>query len=147
MNYQILFKELQTRKIRIALTGAKGGFGRSLLAQCRAIGSIVVTALCDLDADGTRTMLASLGFAAEASRVCENESEVRQASQDGKTAIVRDHALLPAVPFDILVEATGQPEISVQIATHAIRRGVHVAMISKETDSVAGPWLSRLAAA
>jgi predicted homoserine dehydrogenase-like protein len=44
-----------------------------------------------------------------------------------------------------VVEATGQPEVSVQIAVDAMRRGLHVAMVSKETDSVVGPQLSQLA--
>ena len=44
-----------------------------------------------------------------------------------------------------MVEATGQPEVSVQIAVDAMRRGLHVAMVSKETDSVVGPQLSQLA--
>ncbi|MGH9354810.1 MAG: homoserine dehydrogenase [Terriglobia bacterium] len=146
MNYQLLFKELGTRSIRLALSGANGDFGRSLLAQCRAIRNLVITALCDLDVLGTQSMLASLGFAGHAGRVCESEGEARQAQRDGKIAVVRNHSLLAALNLDILVEATGQPEVSLEMAARAIRRGVHVVMVSKETDSVAGPWLSSLAA-
>jgi predicted homoserine dehydrogenase-like protein len=37
------------------------------------------------------------------------------------------------------------PEVSVEIAETALRRRVHVGMVTKETDSVVGPWLNRLA--
>ncbi|HXP96688.1 MAG TPA: homoserine dehydrogenase [Telmatospirillum sp.] len=145
MNYELLFSELQTRPIRMALTGAKGGFGRTLLAQCRVIPRLEVTALCDLDAEGTVGLLDELGFKAESYLVCADREAVRQAQAQGKIVIVQDHLLLDAAAFDIVVEATGQPEISATIAINALKRGVHVAMVSKESDSVVGPELNRLA--
>jgi len=145
MNYEMLFSQLRDRNIRMALTGAKGGFGRSLLVQCRAIPQIVIAALCDLDVEGTLNLLASLGFATDAAARCDTREQAQQASEAGKIAVVADAALLDALPLDIVVEATGQPESSVEIALAAIRRKVHVAMVSKETDSVVGPSLNRLA--
>lgn len=147
MNYEMLFSDLKTRKIRIAMTGAKGGFGRTLLAQCRIIPQIEVKALCDLDAEGTAKLLDELGFATDSHTVCTDRDAVRQAEKDGKTAIVRDYRLLDAVALDIVVESTGHPETSATIAIEAFSRGVHVAMVSKETDSVVGPELNRLARA
>jgi len=144
MNYELLFSELKLRKIRLGLTGA-GGFGRSLLAQCRAIPQLEVNALCDLDAEGAARLLAELGFAAGSYTICVDREAVRTAEALGQTCIVNDHRLLDAVALDIIVEATGQPETSVAVAINAIRRGVHVAMVSKETDSVVGPQLNRLA--
>ncbi|MDR3438301.1 homoserine dehydrogenase [Telmatospirillum sp.] len=145
MNYLSLFSELRDRSIRMALTGAKGGFSRTLLAQCRLIPKITVSALCDLDPEGTASLLRSLGFAAASFTICADAQHVKAAVAQGKTAIVADHRLLDEVPLDIVVEATGNPEISMQIALAAIGRHVHVAMVSKETDSVVGPQLNRLA--
>jgi predicted homoserine dehydrogenase-like protein len=145
MNYEHLFKTLGSRAIRMALVGPKGGFGRSLLVQCRALPSLTIAALCDLDIDGTLATLASLGFGADAAKVCNNPDDVKAARAAGRIALVGDHALLNAVELDIVVEATGQPEVSVQIAESALKRGVHVAMATKETDSVVGPYLNRLA--
>lgn len=145
MNYEILFQALQSRTISIALTGAKGGFGRSLLVQCRHIKAIRVAALCDLDVPGTRDMLLGLGYAADSLVACDDAQQVRAANADGKTALVSDYRLLEAATLDIVVEATGNPDISARIAIDAIQRGVHVAMVSKETDAVVGPYLNRLA--
>lgn len=145
MNYELLFSELKSRNICLAITGAKGGFGRSLLTQCRIIPQLQVKALCDLDAEGTARLLAELGFAAGSYTLCVDREAVRAAEALSQIAIIDDHRLLDAVALDIIVEATGQPETSVIIALDAIRRGVHVAMVSKETDSVVGTRLNRLA--
>jgi predicted homoserine dehydrogenase-like protein len=143
MNYLHLFQDLATRRIRMALTGAKGGFGRSLLVQCRMIPAIEITALCDLDLDGVATLLNSLGIPPGV--VCETAADVRAAQSAGQIALIRDHTLLEACALDIVVEATGVPEASIRIAAAALGRSVHVAMATKETDSVAGPYLNRLA--
>lgn len=142
MNYQLLFSELGTRTVRMALTGAKGGFARTLLAQCRFIPGIAVGALCDLDPEGVAALLHSLGYASITYRLCADAQDVRAAVAAGRTVIVSDYRLLDEVPVDIVVEATGNPEISMRIALAAIERGVHVAMVSKETDSVVGPQLT-----
>ena len=145
MNYEHLFKALATREIRMALVGPKGGFGRSLLVQCRALPKLKIVALCDLDIHGTLDALRSLGYPDDTAVVCNDAADVRAAVEAGRIALVGDHALLNDIALDIVVEATGHPEISVQIAENALKRGVHVAMATKETDSVVGPYLNRLA--
>lgn len=145
MNYELLFKELPNRRIRIALTGAAGGFSRTLLVQCRAIRNVDMAALCDLDLEGTLALLVSLGYQPQSVRICHNSDDVQRAVTQQQIVLVNDHVLLAGVQHDMLVEATGQPEVSVQIAIDAIRRGAHVGMVSKETDSVAGPYLNKLA--
>ncbi|WP_215670371.1 hypothetical protein [Candidatus Sodalis endolongispinus] len=146
MNYHLLFDALGKRRVRIAVTGASGGFARSLLAQCRAIPAIDIVALCDLNTDGTRALLSALRYRDQDNRVCTSEQDVRRRQQDGELAIISDYQLLSALEFDTVVEATGKPEVSIDIAVTALKRGIHVGMVSKETDSVAGPWLNRLAA-
>jgi predicted homoserine dehydrogenase-like protein len=51
------------------------------------------------------------------------------------------------LPFDILVEASGQPEAGAVMAMAAIGHGKHVALVSKEVDSVVGPLLAARAEA
>ena len=75
--------------------------------------------------------------------MCASEAEVRAAG--GRVALVAEADWLAQAPHDIVIEATGAPETSVAIAEAALRRRVHVGMVTKETDSVVGPWLNRLA--
>jgi len=143
VNYELLFHELRDRRIRIALTGANGGFGRTFIAQCRVAPHVELSVLCDRDVEGLHATLLQMGFAPEALRVCASEAEVRAAG--GRVALVAQAHWLAQAPHDIVIEATGAPETSVAIAEAALRRRVHVGMVTKETDSVVGPWLNRLA--
>ena len=47
---------------------------------------------------------------------------------------------------DVVVEATGQPEAAAHHALLAVEANKHLALVTKELDSVAGPGLKALAA-
>lgn len=143
MNHELLFRELRDRRIRIALTGANGGFGRTFLAQCRVAPHVALTALCDREVEALHATLLAMGFERERLRICGSAADVRAAA--GKLALLPEAGWLAEAPHDMLIEATGVPEASLAIAEAALRRRVHVGMVTKETDSVAGPWLNRLA--
>ena len=53
--------------------------------------------------------------------------------------------MLMQLPIDIVVESTGAPEAATVHADAALRNGKHVAMVSKEPDSVVGPLFHRRA--
>jgi predicted homoserine dehydrogenase-like protein len=108
--------------VRVAITGANGGYARTLLSQLQQIDAIDVAALCDLDTERVRGTWAELGG-------------------DGTPALIDDLDRLLDVPFDVLVEATGNPARGYAIARAALEDGRHVVMVSKEVDSVAGPAL------
>jgi predicted homoserine dehydrogenase-like protein len=144
MNFELLFSDQPSRIVRYALTGAKGGFARTLLAQTRLMPRLAPAALCDLDLPGLRALCEELGLPGLVT--CRDEAEIASAPP-GATILVADAGLLRHVPWDILVEATGNPKVGLRAATEAIAAGRHVAMVSKEVDTVAGVTLSRLAAA
>ncbi|MEO8281732.1 MAG: homoserine dehydrogenase, partial [Ideonella sp.] len=56
-----------------------------------------------------------------------------------------DVSVALGLPLDLLVEATGHPEFGARHARLAIEAGLHVALASKEVDSVVGSELARLA--
>jgi predicted homoserine dehydrogenase-like protein len=150
MNYELLFSPSPSagsaaRTVRYALTGARGGFARTLLAQTRHIGRLVPTLLCDLDLAGLRALCVELGYPPDALVDCANAAAVRALAPD-QIGLVADVALLDAARFDILVEATGSPAVGYRAARAALEARRHVAMVSKEVDSVAGVGLARLAA-
>jgi predicted homoserine dehydrogenase-like protein len=144
MNFELLFAD-QSQPVRYALTGAKGGFSRTLLAQTLRMPRLAAAALCDLDVPGLRALCLELGFPAERLIVCADAQAVAAAPADA-IVLVADVALLAAADYDILVEATGNPAIGYRTARVAIEAGRHVAMVSKEVDAVSGITLSRLAA-
>ncbi|SAK85067.1 hypothetical protein AWB82_05747 [Caballeronia glebae] len=148
MNFELLFSAPSSAQavqtVRYALTGAKGGFARTLLAQTRLIDRLVPAALCDLGVAGLRAMCIELGFDAASLVECADAAGVA-ALTPGQIALVADVALLAAADYDILVEATGNPSVGYRVAVQALEAKRHVAMVSKEVDSVAGVALARLA--
>ncbi|MGI4850002.1 MAG: homoserine dehydrogenase [Janthinobacterium lividum] len=145
MNFELLFAAQSTQQVRYALTGAKGGFSRTLLAQTRRMPNLVPAVLCDLDLDGLEALCLELGFAADMLLRCADAQAVAAAPAD-KILLVADVFAMTAASYDILVEATGNPAIGYRVARQDLEAGRHVAMVSKEVDSVAGIALSRLAA-
>jgi predicted homoserine dehydrogenase-like protein len=121
-------RAMQTRaaQTRVALTGARGGYGRTLLAQLRLVPDMLPTVLVDPDVDGVQAMLDDLGIA--------------------------DVAVVPGIDgidwdaIDVLVEGTGRVAAGVAYAEAAIAHGVHVVMVSKEVETVAGVALAATAA-
>lgn len=145
MNFELLFADKAHVPVRYALTGAKGGFSRTLLAQTRLMPKLVPAVLCDLDVPGLRALCAELGFPADRLVECKDAAAVAAAPADA-ILLVADVALMAHANYDILVEATGNPAIGYRVGRQAIEAGRHVAMVSKEVDAVAGISLSRLAA-
>ncbi|MGF0239001.1 hypothetical protein ACQR3P_08050 [Rhodococcus sp. IEGM1300] len=144
MNFELLFAD-QSQPVRYALTGAKGGFSRTLLAQTLKMPRLEAAALCDLDVAGLHALCLELGFAAERLIVCTDAKQIAAAPADA-IVLVADVELLAHANYDILVEATGNPAIGYRTARRDLEAGRHVAMVSKEVDAVSGITLSRLAA-
>lgn len=130
--------------VRYALTGARGGFARTLLAQTLHMSGLRPTVLCDLDTEGTIAMCTELGYPPESLRTCTRPDDLAALNHD-EIGIIHETALLEQGPFDVLVEATGNPRAGTSAARTAIESGRHVVMISKEVDSVAGVALASLA--
>ena len=53
--------------------------------------------------------------------------------------------MINEIPVDIVVVATGNPEAAAQVGLAALSASKHLAMVSKEADSVIGPELARRA--
>ncbi|WP_244900774.1 homoserine dehydrogenase [Streptomyces nanshensis] len=146
MNLHHLFADGGGSVVRYALSGSAGGFARTLLAQTRLVPRLSPVALCDLDLGRLHAMCRELGYDEAELAQCADADAVVRAAGAGQTVLVADPALLGAAEWDILVEATGDPVQGFRMARDAIAAGRHVALVSKEVDSVAGPRLAALAA-
>ena len=110
MNYELLFKDLRDRRIRIALTGANGGFGRTFIAQCRAA-NVGLAVLCDRDVQALHATLLEMGYSPDALRVCNGPADVLlgplHVRDDGVLPNATDLAVRRLQPvLDLLCETT-----------------------------------------
>lgn len=140
MNYETLFKAAREKTVRAVITGA-GEFGTSFIFQSQRVPGLEVPAVCNRTVERGFTAFAKAGIAKERIKICDSESEVKKAFDRKQAIVVSDLALLMGLPLDIVVEGTGNPEAGARNADIAIRNGLHVAMVSKEADSVVGPIL------
>jgi predicted homoserine dehydrogenase-like protein len=142
VNYKNLFKSTDVTRIGLIGTGA---FGKSFLAQSRLTPGIRVAVVCDQDIETAEDACLQSGLAPEDLKICHTESEANDTIASGKTAVISDALLLMDLPIEVVIEATGMPEVGAIHARSAIENGKHVVMVTKESDCVVGPILNRLA--
>jgi len=130
--------------IRAGVIGT-GHFATAVFTQSESMADLQVAAVADLNPEAARRAFRLAGLPDDAIAYCESRTEALAALEKGQRAIVEDALLLMELPVDVIVESTGVPEAGARHAQAAIDAGKHVAMVSKETDSVVGPILAHLA--
>lgn len=135
-----------TQPIEVCVVGS-GGFGRSFLAQSMRVRTVSVRVAVDLTPAIAAEAFASVGVETQEIAQCHTPAEAAAAWEQGRCIAAGDVATVLGLPLQLLVEATGHPEAGARHARLAIEAGLHVALASKEVDSVVGPELSRLARA
>jgi predicted homoserine dehydrogenase-like protein len=104
-----------------------------------------IPVVADQDLPRARRALLSARIPEDRIAICDSRLAALRAMESRKRVIVQDPFLLMDLPLDIIVEATGRPEAGAAHAAAAIRNGLHVAMVNKETDVTVGPMLKHLA--
>jgi predicted homoserine dehydrogenase-like protein len=143
VNRHMYFSRL-TQPVQACLVGA-GNFGRSFIAQGLRTPGMDVRVAVDLDSAPVAALFAELGVPAARIRRCESPAQAARAWQEGAWIAAADLSVVLDLPLDIVVEATGHPESGARHAWMAVEADKHVALVSKEVDSVVGPILFELA--
>lgn len=147
MYLETLLRKAREHRVRALVIGA-GEYGFSFVGQSRRTPGLEVVAIHARRVDRGVAAFTQAGVPEEAVRVCESPAEARAALDGGRVVVSSDALMLIGLPdVDIVVESTGSPEAAALHADTALRAGKHVAMVSKESDSVVGPLLHRRARA
>ena len=145
MDYTKILKDNRGRISRVAVIGATRGYGYTLLAQLSRVELLRLRAVCSRHPQECMEVLAELGYSAYGITICNNVLEVK-AADENSILIVSDYRLILECGIDSVVECTGNTAVSSDVAERALKAGINVYMVSKETDSVCGPYLNDLAA-
>ncbi|MGL4635471.1 MAG: SAF domain-containing protein [Beijerinckiaceae bacterium] len=143
MNYHRRYIGLR-EPVSACLVGG-GAFGQSFLAQARFIRRLSARIAVDLTAETAAAALVAAGFAPHDIRLCATAQEAKAAFDSGHAIAAAHLDSVIDLPFHILIEATGHPEAAAIHTLKAIDAKRHVLLVTKETDSVAGPMLAHLA--
>ncbi|EIM28967.1 NAD(P)H-dependent oxidoreductase [Microvirga lotononidis] len=144
MNYHDYYAKAD-RPVETCVVGT-GGFGQSFLAQAQRVPLMNARIAVDLTAESAAAGLKAAGVDPRSIRICDTARDAKAAWDSNDFIAVKDLALVSDLPFDVLVEATGQPQAAARHGFIALEAEKHLALVTKELDSVVGPGLKALAA-
>ncbi|TPQ19207.1 NAD(P)H-dependent oxidoreductase [Streptomyces sporangiiformans] len=140
---QIIERQRQLgRPIRVGLVGA-GQMGIGLVAQTNRIPGMEVAAIADIapgraDAAFRRTGRENVVSTPDVDKL-------NAALVEGRPVALEDAGLLVRLDLDIIVEASGVPEVGAAVALNGLLSGKDIALLNVETDVTVGLLLSALA--
>jgi predicted homoserine dehydrogenase-like protein len=145
MIYHHLYREHEKKgTVKTGIIGT-GHFGTAVVTQSFVNPLLEVSAIADSNIEAARLAYRRAGVPSEKVAFCDSRNSALRAMELGKYIIVEDAMLLMELPLDVITESTGIAEAGARHAIAAIEAGKHVAMITKETDSVVGPILQKRA--
>ncbi|MVW70729.1 MULTISPECIES: NAD(P)H-dependent oxidoreductase [unclassified Bordetella] len=140
MNFHQYFSQVK-HPVQCCVVGS-GGFGRSFLAQSLRVPLMDCRIAVDIDAAISVQAMQAVGIAPDRIKICETPEAARKAWEEGAFIATSRLDTVAGLPLDIVVEATGNPEAGARHAQIALDAGLHLALVSKEVDSVIGPALA-----
>jgi len=130
--------------IRVGVVGA-GLFGTKLVDQIERAPGMRTAAIADIDADQAMDTYREAAVDPDEVSEVDDVAGLDAAIEGGDRAYVSDGLALARSDVDVVVEATGVPEVAAHHAYAAITEGTHVVMVTVEADTVVGPTLAELA--
>jgi len=144
LSERLAAREREGRPIRVGVVGA-GRFGTMIVSQLAAIKGMRPSVVADLETPRARRALHHGGVAdvdiIEADRVDRANPVIAR----GGSVVTSDAGVLIASDVDVVVDATGNPEVACGTALAAIGHGRHVVMVTVELDVLVGAVLRRAA--
>ncbi len=127
--------------ITIGLAGA-GQMGTDIVVEVALMTGLRIGAISELHPGAAIDAALMAGHAAEDIVRAEAASEIDRAIETGKIAVTESfEALCSAGRIDVVIDATGNPNIGTLVALEAMRHGKHVVMLNVEADITVGRFL------
>lgn len=145
LNTRLAGLEEQGKKINIGVVGA-GQMGRGMVSQMFCMKGICPAIISDLDIERAKNAYMLAGIKSEDIATVSTPSKADAAFQNKKYIITEDLDVVTKSPFiDVVIDATGVPDIGARIAFDSIYNGKHIIMLNVETDVTIGPILKKMA--
>ncbi|GAG88436.1 unnamed protein product, partial [marine sediment metagenome] len=126
--------EKEGRKVRIGVVGT-GQMGSGLVNLISQIKGMEVVALAEIDIEKAISVFESIGLKRKEIIVSEDFSHCDEALADGRKVVTKDAKVLASLHFiDVIVEATGVPEVGARVAFEAINHKKDIIMMNLEAD-------------
>ena len=141
LNGELAAREATGDPVRIGLIGA-GQMGVDVVAQVRMMKGIDVAVIADVDRARAREAFEIAGLKGEIV-AAGAASKADEAVLAGKRVCTNDFRIVTGMKqVEVMLEATGVPEVGAMAAMLAARNGQQLAMMNVETDITVGPLLN-----
>ena len=141
LNAELQERHERNNPVRIGLIGA-GQMGIDVVAQVTMMKGIDVVVIADIDRARAQEAFEIAGLEGEVVGT-RSAMEADAAVAAGKRVCTDDFRVITAMQqVEVMLEATGVPEVGAKAAILAARNGQQLAMMNVETDITVGPLLS-----
>ncbi|MFW6138633.1 MAG: NAD(P)H-dependent oxidoreductase [Spirochaetota bacterium] len=133
----------QGRCIKVGLVGA-GFMGKGITEVLESAPGMKVVAVADIDLKRAEECYRAINF--DTYRVVQDLQQAKKLTFPHQRLATSSHRLVPQLDdIDMVVEATGVPEVGAEVAYLGITNRKHVGMLNVETDATVGRYLHSLA--
>jgi predicted homoserine dehydrogenase-like protein len=127
--------------ITIGLAGA-GQMGTDIVVEVALMPGVRIGAISEIRLEAARDAALLAGHAADDVVSALSAADIDRAIEANKLAITDDmNALCAAGHIDVVIDATGNPNIGTLFALEAMKNGKHVVMLNVEADITVGRFL------
>ncbi|MCF6465827.1 NAD(P)H-dependent oxidoreductase [Clostridium sp. Cult2] len=135
----------QEKYIRVAIVGA-GKMGKGLINQMSRIKGMWPSLVVNRDVKKAVDALLSAGVGQEDIVISNSLKDINYYLEKGKYVATEDmNMATKANIIEVVVDATGVPEVGAKISLSSIENRKHIIMLNVEADSVVGPILYKKA--
>jgi predicted homoserine dehydrogenase-like protein len=129
------------RPLRVGLVGA-GQMGRGFAAQLLRMPGITLSAVLDVQRERAAEALTQSGLTAS---TADTTDKAVQAIENGESVALGGIDELGALPLDVVVEATGVPDVGARVALESLLGGIGIATLNVESDVTVGRLMAEVA--
>ena len=133
------------RPVRIGLVGA-GEMGTDIVTQVSLMRGLEIGVIADVRAKNGFEAVKIAGLPADRATATDSAKAADAAMSMGKIAVAESFRIAcTSEQVDVVIEATGNPNVGAEVALAAMEHGKHVVMMNVETDVTAGAYLRHMA--
>lgn len=127
--------------ITIGLAGA-GQMGTDIVVQTGLMPGVRIGAICEVRTEAALDAARMAGYSDRGIRSVGGASAIDRAIEDGAVAITDDYkSLCSSGRIDVVIDATGNPNVGTLVALEAMKNGKHIVMLNVEADITIGRFL------
>lgn len=132
------------RNVHAGVIGT-GQYATAIVTQAESIPNLNVSVVADRNPDAAHNAYQLAGIDEDRILIAGNRTDALTGIESGKKVVLESAELMLDLPIDVVAEGTGDPSAGARHAVKAIENGIHVVMVTKETDICVGPVLRQMA--